>query len=105
MDAPTLEKKTRGRPPKNQEGGVEAQELLAPLQIEDIHHVMRAIALPGRDADQDGSHYVGVVEDYLRQAYFSQGYTLYSIEHLRTEKSEGVPIAEQMMYVLVKYAQ
>ena len=85
---------------------IEIEELVSePSQVVDIKHVFRAISLSGQ-ITKENAQPANVVEDHLKQSYFSQGYELYHVEHLRTIKGEGdVPMAEQMLYVLVKYAQ
>ena len=88
----------------------EIEELVSePLQVvEDIKHVFRVVSFSG--AFQQGvgvdAHPANVIEDYLKQSYFSQGYTLYSVEYIRTvlSKTDDI-VGEQMLYVLVKYAQ
>ena len=88
---------------------IEIEEVLSePLQaaqIVDIAHVFRAVSLSGMIIEE-GAQPASIVEDHLRQNYFSQGWDLYKVEHIRTIHGEGdVPMGEQMLYVLVKYAQ
>jgi len=95
--------------PKVKEENIEEVLLEAePLQvgqIEDIKHVFRALSLTGQ-VENSGAQPASVVEDYLRQQYLSQGYTLFKVQHIRTERGENQrPTGEQMLYVFVKYAQ
>ena len=89
---------------------VEVKEVaLEPLQagqIEDIKHIFRVISFTGAFREDANVHPASVVEDYLKQSYFSQGYVLYKVEHLETRYGrDGDVVGEQMLYVLVKYAQ
>ena len=112
MDAPK-ETKKRGRPAKNEElvepvveKVIEIQELTAPSQVVDIKHVFRTISAGGILDESKGLYPREVVEDYLNQNHFSQGYTLYEVYHLRTKVGvDGTELGEYMLYVLVKYAQ
>jgi len=95
--------------PKANEEMIEEAVLEAePLQvgqIEDIKHVFRALSLTGQ-IETSGAQPANVVEDYLKQQYLAQGYTLFKVEHIRTERGENqIPTGEQMLYVFVKYAQ
>ncbi len=83
-------------------------EPLQVLQIVDIKHVFRIVSSSGEFSQGEGEniHPANVIEDYLNQTYFSQGYTLYSVEHLKTVLTKGGdPLGEHMLYILVKYAQ
>jgi len=103
MEAP----KKVGRPKKEEVEDVKMSnvEPLQVGQIVDIKHVFRALSLTGQ-IESSGAQPSNVVEDYLRQQYLDQGYTLYYISHIRTERGENnVPTGEQMLYVFVKYAQ
>lgn len=78
------------------------------VQVIDIKHVFRVVSSTGEFSNAGGEniHPANVIEDYLNQTYFSQGYTLYSVEHLKTALNKGGdPIGEHMLYILVKYAQ
>ena len=132
MDAPTETKKRGpGRPPKVEEveevigtpGTVDVSKIqeaiesakessepqlesVVPSQVLDLRHVFRTISSQGILDMNEDLYPREVVEDYLNQNYFSQGYTLYKVEHLRTKISaEGNDIGEYMLYILVKYAQ
>lgn len=120
MDAP----KKRGRPKKNQEevkteevqedyvevvgtpGAVSLAESFVPLQseplqVEDIKHVIRTLNWFGEF--KEGSQSKEVIEDHLRQNYFSQGYSLYSVQHLSDVRDEGgKPFGSILLYILVK---
>ena len=98
MDAPATVK--RGRPKKEEMAEVE----VVSEEVQLASSVFRAISLSSQ-ITQQGAEPANLIEDYLVQNYFRQGYEIYSIQHLRTEMSEGVPFAEQMLYVLVKYAE
>ena len=94
--------------PKMKTEEIEVVELVSePLQVvEDIKHVFRVVASFGVFQEGYNIHPANVVEDHLKQSYFSQGYTLYSVAHLRTVfGKDGEAVGEQMLYVLVKYAQ
>ena len=81
-------------------------ELLQAEQIEDIKHVFRVVSPSGEFLQGENVHPASVIEDYLKQSYFGQGYTLYSVNHLRTNFGKtGEVVGEQMLYILVKYAQ
>ena len=109
MDAP--ETKKRGRPAKNEavepvvEKVIEIQELTAPSQVVDIKHVFRTISASGMFVEDSDAVPLSVLEDYLKQTYFSQGYTLFKVEHLRIEvNKDGSTLGDYMLYILVKYA-
>lgn len=78
-------------------------------RVIDIKHVFRVVSSTGEFSQAEGQniHPANVIEDYLNQTYFSQGYTLFSVEHLKTafDKSGVTAIGEHMLYILVKYAQ
>jgi hypothetical protein len=110
MDAPT-ETKKRGRPPKKREEVVEEpvlyeQELTEPLQMSEIKHVMDVIAIPGNEWSQGTAPVpINVIEDKLNQNYFTQGYSLFAVYHIRVVVGEGEqPIGHEMLYVLVNDA-
>ena len=87
---------------------VEAQTELAsePSQVVDIKHVFRVVSFGGDFRQDENTHPANVIEDYLKQNYFSQGYTLYDVEWLRSVfGNDGDIVGEQMLYILVKYAQ
>ena len=95
-------------------GTVDVSELLPKLiseplqvaQVVDIKHVFRVVAFSGAFQEGENTHPANVIEDHLKQSYFSQGYTLYDVEHLRTVfGKDGDIVGEQMLYILVKYAQ
>jgi len=94
--------------PKTKEIKEEEVQEVVPLQsgqIEDIRHVFRALSLTG-GMENSGAQSAAVVEDYLKQQYLNQGYDLYYVAHIRTERGENnIPTGEQMLYVFVKYAQ
>lgn len=74
--------------------------------VVDIKHVFRVVAFSGAFQEGENTHPANVIEDHLKQSYFSQGYTLYDVEHLRTVfGKDGDIVGEQMLYILVKYAQ
>ncbi len=79
------------------------------VQVIDIKHIFRVVSSTGEFSQAEGQniHPANVIEDYLNQTYFSQGYTLYSVEHLKTafDKAGITAIGEHMLYILVKYAQ
>jgi hypothetical protein len=108
MDAP---KAKRGRPPKEQEEVIESVEeitpaLVEPSQIVDIKHVFRTMSSYGILDEGRAIYPREVIEDYLNQNFFAQGYSLFKVEHLRTNVGpEGDTLGEYMLYVLVKYAQ
>ncbi len=78
----------------------------APLQVIDIKHVFRVVSPTDLFIQGENVHPANVIEDHLNQTYFSQGYTLYSVEYLRTNfGKDGEVVGEQMLYILVKYAQ
>jgi hypothetical protein len=80
---------------------------LEPLQvgqIEDIKHVIRTISWSGA-FEEEGAQPGSVIEDYLNQNFFLQGYVLYKAEHVQVVTREGAPFASIMIYILVKYAQ
>jgi hypothetical protein len=75
-------------------------------RVIDIRHVFRVVSPTGEFIQGENVHPAVVIEDHLNQTYFSQGYTLYSVEHLRTNfGKDGEVMGEQMLYILVKYAQ
>ena len=85
---------------------VQAELISEPLQVIDIKHVFRVVSPTGEFIQGENVHPANVIEDHLNQTYFSQGYTLYSVEHLRTNFGKtGEVTGEQMLYILVKYAQ
>ena len=90
---------------------VQAELISEPSQVQviDIKHVFRVVSSSGEFSQEEGQniHPANVIEDYLNQSYFSQGYILFSIEHLKTafDKSGVTAIGEHMLYILVKYAQ
>ena len=85
----------------------EVELVSEPLQVvEDIKHVFRVVSFSGAFYEGENTHPANVIEDHLKQSYFSQGYTLYGVEHLRTVFGKDSDIVgEQMLYILVKYAQ
>ena len=128
MDAPTVEKRGPGRPKKEEMLSESSQneilpkekdynlptdvvtpaliESVVPSQVLDIKHIFRTISSYGVLDESLAIYPREVVEDYLRQNYFAQGYTLYKVEHLRTKVgAEGADLGEYMLYILVKYAQ
>jgi hypothetical protein len=99
MDAP--KKRGRGRPKKIQDEEVTTEVTTELLQFEDIKHVIRTLNWSG--GYEEGSQPAEVIEDHLKQSYFSQGYKLYSVEHLQTvQRAEGGPFGSIMLYILVK---
>ena len=87
---------------------VQAELISEPSQVQviDIKHVFRVVSPTGEFIQGENVHPANVIEDHLNQTYFSQGYTLYSVEHLRTNFGKtGEVTGEQMLYILVKYAQ
>ena len=88
---------------------VQAELISEPSQVVDIKHVFRVVSSSGEFSQEEGQniHPANVIEDYLNQSYFSQGYILFSVEHLKTafDKSGVTAIGEHMLYILVKYAQ
>jgi len=85
----------------------DVEEVTEPLQagqIIDIKHVIRTLSWRGILEDE-GAQPSGVIENYLTQNYFSQGYSLYKVEHVQVVSKENMPFASIMLYILVKYAQ
>lgn len=86
----------RGRPPKN----VDA----APLQFAGapkIKHLFMAISPTGMP-NEFGADAPSVVEAEVEK-WMAQGYELILVQHIRTERTEGMqPVGEQMLYVLLK---
>jgi hypothetical protein len=57
-------------------------------------------------ATVEGSQPGILIEDYLNQNYFSQGYVLHDVYPLEIVQSiEGKAFGNTLLYVLVKYAQ
>jgi len=94
--------------PKIKTEEIEVVEVVSePLQVvEDIKHVFRVVSFFGEFRQDENIHPANVIEDHLKQTYFSQGYTLYNVEWLRSVfGKDGDIVGEQMLYILVKYAQ
>jgi len=93
-------------PPKTKTEVEDVKEIniVEPLQLEsvDIKHVIRAISTENVFDTDRNIYPVSVVEDHIKQNYLSQGYKLVYIQHLQTVFVEQKPIAESMLYVLVK---
>ena len=93
-------------PPKTKTEDVEVEKInvVEPLQFSpdvDIKHVIRGISTTGV-FDEHNAHPASVVEDHIKSNYLMQGYKLVYIQYLRTVYIEQKPIAEMMLYVLVK---
>jgi len=87
-----------------QEEDVKVQEVEPSQTVVDIKHVIRTISWDGTFREE-GAQPGSVIEDYLNQTFFAQGYSLYQVVHLQDVSSEGVAFATAMLYILVKYAQ
>jgi hypothetical protein len=110
MDAPKT-KRGPGRPKKSEvettfqpDPEVVSPALVEPSQVLEIKHVIRTLNWSGETVE--GSQPGILIEDYLNQNYFSQGYVLHDVYPLEIVQSiEGKAFGNTLLYVLVKYAQ